>query len=230
MELLPREKISKGDLRPRWAILKSIEEYERFINDDTEHPHIIKGTLLHVGLAHFYKRKMAEQNGENPDNWYKPIIAMKIHAEQNGWVEHIEPCIQTLLHYIKHWEKEDIKILDVEIDTWTQIAWWQVTARFDLLIEDKHGKIWIVDHKTTSNLRDNAIAYYSSQPQLLAYAYLGQEFYKEKFGGVIVNILQHPTPKFLRAELQQPKEEIAKIPEMVDVAHTMMINYDMRIC
>ena len=117
-------------------------------------PPLIKGSLIHLALAHHYSQIKALQNNEDPTEFEDPIKAVEIIAHQNGeaWIKEIDTCRRTFLAYLDNYSSENMKILEVERLAYTQIGDYLFTGRFDLIYEDRRGKVWVCDHKTTGRI------------------------------------------------------------------------------
>ena len=68
----------------------------------TESPALIKGTLGHIGLAHYYRRLQADQQGEDKSQWWAPIRAIEERAAQEGpsWLQHVTEAQGAVEAYI----------------------------------------------------------------------------------------------------------------------------------
>ena len=115
---------------------------------------LIKGSVIHLGLAHYYRRLQATQQGENPDEWFEPEMAMKMLCmrEDDLWMEHLETCVETVRDYIEHWAHESFEVVAVEEMIYTHIDGHLLTGRVDLAIRDSAGMVFFVDHKTTGRI------------------------------------------------------------------------------
>jgi len=183
-------------------------------------PALIKGSLIHTGLAHHYRRMMADQQGENREDWYEPMIAMQFQAMQEGeaWEEHLEASQDSVRDYISHYGLEEFKIVAVEEMISTKIGEYLVTGRADLIIQQRStGKVWIVDHKTTSRISSTQQKYYGISGQLIGYEYMGRELFGEElWGGMLLNQIQHGSkPKYNRVELPPAPNMLARFPQIV---------------
>ena len=47
-------------------------------------PALIKGSVIHLGLAHYYRRLQAVQQGEDPNQWFEPNDAMRMLCLKEG--------------------------------------------------------------------------------------------------------------------------------------------------
>ena len=173
----------------------------------------MKGSLMHIGLAHHY---MLQKEPEG--DYYQPTEAVGQLAlieygvsQDERWLEYGEMINQTLVEYIEHWRGEQWKVLHVEEQMKVYIydeerqKKYLYTQRPDLIVQDKWGKVWIVDHKTTFRIGPKTIQRYSLSGQFLGYKMLGKAFFKEQFAGLVLNMIQHPSgrkgPEFARPNL-----------------------------
>ena len=185
-------------------------------------PALIKGSLVHTGLAHHYRRMMADQQGEDRSQWYEPLMAMQFQAYKEGedWEEQLEASQDTVKAYISHYGVEEFKIVAVEEMIYTNIGSHMVTGRADLIIQQRStGKVWIVDHKTTSRISSAQVKYYGISGQLIGYEYMGRELFGEHWGGMLLNQIQHTKEgkpnKYNRVELPPAPNMLARYPKIV---------------
>ena len=75
--------------------------------------------------------------------------------EGDDWVKEIDHCVSALKAYISHYGMETFTVEAVEQTMYANIGPYQVTGRADLIIRDRQGKVWIVDHKTTSRINNS---------------------------------------------------------------------------
>jgi len=198
--------------------------YHSYISNDdnkTVNPSLIIGSLLHTGMAHRYGIMSAEQHNEKHD-LFAPIDAMKEQAKQEGtlWEEQLERVLDIYEKYTQDdqtlfWESDFIVWHVEDIFTLT-IEGYDITLRADLVVQSKSsGLIYFVDHKTASYIQENTTKGYSASGQFIAYQVLGENLWKDKFGGLIINYLQHggftaknPTVKFLQTKVERSQSHI----------------------
>lgn len=165
---------------------------------------LVKGSLVHLGIAHYYARKRALIQGTDPDEYFEPIeaigrLAIKNYSEtrEQLWMEHAELCQYTTSQYISHWHAEGWEPLHIEEQFRSHVTddegnRFLYTQRADLIVADSRGKIWIVDHKTTYRIAPKTIKRYTLSGQFLGYRVLGEKAFGKNFGGVVLNMLQLP--------------------------------------
>ncbi len=109
-----------------------------------ETPPLVRGSLFHTGLAQYYRRVQAIQEGDDPEKWYEPIEAMRLDAEQHDarpnayrdpeqtrqvkhpnsvpYKAHLKECIDAARAYVDHWSAYDKwKIIGVETELRTHV-------------------------------------------------------------------------------------------------------------
>lgn len=64
------------------------------------------------------------------------------------------------------------------------------SARIDLGVEDRAGKVKFLDHKTTAYIRQETFARYGMSGQMHGHWWLGRLHYGDRFDGVVVNAVQ----------------------------------------
>lgn len=187
-----------------------------------ESPALVKGSLIHIGLAHYYAQMQAEQNGQDPGMYYGPKAAIEKLAsiEGDGWRKHTEICKQVIDAYRMEYAHERIRPLYIETVFEAKFKGHRLTGRLDLVYEDTRGKIWVMDHKTTGHLHARQRTYYSVSGQLLAYKWMGQAAFGDRFGGLLLNQIQHGGKafKFVRPHLDPAPHLFAALPQTIDDA------------
>ena len=95
-----------------------------------------------------------------------------------------------------------------------------LTFRVDLVIRDSGGRIWFVDHKTTSRILSSHPRSYGMSGQFLSYSLAGRQIYGEKFGGCILNLMQAQSGdvKFIRPDLPAAPGLLRGLPPTIERA------------
>jgi len=197
--------------------------YEMGLGGQSESPPLLRGSLIHLGLAHHYARMRCEQHGTDPGEYLKPVTAMreKAYKESQAWERQLDVSVACFEAYREHWVDEKIEVLEVERLAYTMINGAAFTGRFDLVYRDRRGKVWVCDHKTTGRIQPSQKKFYSISGQLAGYAYLGRQLYGQDFGGMQLNMVQHTAPcKFMRIPLPPAPNLIARFPQIVNDAET----------
>lgn len=157
--------------------------------NDTTGP-LARGTLVHVGLAHYYARIWAASHGKNPDMIPAPDRAIEVKAAQMGPVGQgmLGVASSMLDAYWRVYPTESFKVVAVEEPM--EITWGgaRYTARVDLVV-DEGGKVFIYDTKTTAQFQAKTIRKYTLHGQFFGQHYLGRRYYGDRFGGVVVNVV-----------------------------------------
>lgn len=187
---------------------------------------LLKGSLMHLALAHHYQRLKNKQLGLDPEEWLpaKEAVDLKCLQEPENidYQDLINNCYD---EYVNRWMIEDqhLKILEVEklayvvIDDLERDKKYLLTGRFDMVVEWE-GKVWVVDHKTTSRLSSSHEKYYAVSGQLIGYEYMARQIYGERLGGVLLNFAQHTVPcKFERRKIPpRPNLSAQFAPTIID--------------
>jgi hypothetical protein len=158
-------------------------------NDVTAH--LARGTLVHVGLAHRYAHRWAEENGRDPEmalEWYD---AIRVKASQLGTVgARMLPVATSMLNaYLRRYPTETFKVVAIEEPVEIRFGSALYTARLDRVVREMDGKVWIHDVKTTSRLRSDSLRQYTLHGQFFGFNYLGKKYYGDDFGGVIIDMI-----------------------------------------
>lgn len=153
------------------------------------------GGLIHVGAAHHYAQVRAGQRGEDPSRYYDPIDAVQLSAKQAGSEEYGVLAYDVVKRYQACYAKETMKVLHVEeIFTVTIRNKWPFTQRYDRVMEDTKGMVYIYDLKSTSNISEKTKLSYGLSGQLLSARVIGNALWGRKFGGVRLDFVS-TTPK-----------------------------------
>ena len=169
----------------------------------TDTPALIKGSLGHQGLAHYYRRLQAEQEGEDPEQWFSPLAAIEQRAAEEGpmWQEFVTLAQRTIRDYMRHYDGQHIRVVGVEKVFTLEGPGWKLTRSADLVVEAA-GVIRIIDHKCVGRITSKTVDRYALSGQFLDYALIGQEAYGERFGGTYLNLVEWPQaqgrPKYLQ--------------------------------
>jgi len=157
---------------------------------------LIRGSLVHQGLAHLYVRRQNEQMGLDPNEWLDPVTAIQRCAEeleakgeksQGG--HYIESATNIVLDYIEHYRNETLEVLNVEEVFTAEIAGRKFTQRLDLVGRRSDGKVYVFDHKTTGFYSAKIPERYTLSGQFLGMHSFGQRVFGPDFGGVVINVL-----------------------------------------
>ena len=159
---------------------------------------LIKGSLLHIGLAHYYIRKQRERwyeehpAGGSADDYYTPADAVRKLAIL-GAKEATTAHAAALQAYEARWQHctwEPVMVeeeLRAHIPKYNQEGSFLFTQRADLAVKDSDGTYWIVDHKSCYRIESKTLRQHILSGQFIGYQLFGRKKWGEKFGGVIVN-------------------------------------------
>lgn len=163
-------------------------------HDESDRPALLKGSLVHQGLAHHYARLESIQHGRDPDEWALPDAAIEACAEKLGKAaaKYVDIAKRTVRDYAFHWSGEKLEVLHVEEVFKSDIDGYRFTQRFDLVCREPDGKVWIYDHKTTGRLSAAVAERYTLSGQFLGMASFGSRIWGDGFGGVKINLIQLP--------------------------------------
>jgi hypothetical protein len=162
---------------------------------------LVKGSLIHIGLAHFYARRREEQNERDPELYYTPEEAIRTAAplfNELGaeWCGH---CIDIVQRYCCAYSFENLDVMHVEEQFHATLQGkYPFTARWDLVMRDNGGKVWIFDHKTSFKIDRNTEATYILSGQMLMAHVMGAAIWGDAFGGVRLNFVCSGKPFTLR--------------------------------
>jgi len=200
---------------------------------------LVRGSIGHVGLAHVYARLkwVGEGNDLASSPHYPPLEAMKLVADRFGDLgqEALPGIVAVVQRYAAHYGAEPFKIVSVEDAVETSFEGYRYTARLDLVIEDRAGKVWIMDHKFVGRIDSKVHRRYVLSGQFLGFQWIGFKLYGERFGGVRLNLIgcnasqfqrltPEPAPWMLErypAIVRHAEEGIARVEEMIRKGETV---------
>lgn len=125
----------------QYRMPKSAEEGDR--------PALLKGSLIHQGLAHHYARRRSAEVGTDPAEWATPDAAIEDCAAKLGRhaAQYVDLAKRVVAQYAANWAYEKLEVLHVEDVFRAEIEGFRFTQRFDLVVRENDGKVWIFDHK-----------------------------------------------------------------------------------
>ena len=233
--------LDTGPSRAGWHRLANVLRCPRYyaFNKERELPPtdaLVRGTLMHVALAHHYANIQCAQQDEEPsyltpENAVAHCVALANSPLYDKWHDRtIEVYHQyTAMYPLPSWhilsvEKEvGTRVLDPHMDN-TERAY-DYTARIDLIVEH-HDKVYFVDHKTSFAILHRTHNKYALSGQFLGQQMIGREMYGDQFGGVILNLIgwndKKPVSSFKRKVLPYAEKSVARFPETVRLAERMI--------
>jgi len=173
---------------------------------------LLRGSLVHIALAHYYARLRAYQLGQDPEAFYAPQEAMRLGAVQLDAEFNTSKATKLLPDYLpvpvqyeQTFGMEQLKVVGVEHLISVTIGGYPFTQRLDLVVEDRAGRIWFWDHKCAGHPdRRRTVARYSLSSQFLAMQFLGPKLYGDQFGGVRINFVSEAKGGGFRFERLSP--------------------------
>ena len=176
------------------ALVPAIRKNER--NDARP---LVLGTLVHLGLAHYYARLQAKQHGV-PTELYEPLEAIDVltrteieeapPAASKTWQTCADLAKEVMVNYVSKYAFERVTVEHVEEVFRLDINGAPITMRVDLVVSDTAGRVYMVDHKTTGRMTANHPKFYGISGQFLAYGLAGKLAFGERFGGVMLNLIE----------------------------------------
>lgn len=181
---------------------------------------LLRGTMVHLALAHHYARKKNIDEGRDPDEFIPPQHALALKAyRESEYKDVFSQVLDVINAYIPYHEEMDKKwnvfatekLMDVQIPDPDRNTSYRYTGRCDLMIEDpKDGGIYIVDYKTTARLTHNHKKWYAMSGQMIGYEYMGQLQYGDRIKGVMVWLIQVTPPFKFERYLMPPRPKLAE--------------------
>ncbi len=186
--------------------------------DDTT-PALARGTLVHVGLAHHHARIWARARGKDPDKIPAPVEAMTVKATRLGEIgQSMLPVACRMVEaYLRNYAHETPSVVAVEEPMSITFGPALYTARIDRAVEE-NGKVFIYDTKTTQSFQNKTIRKYTLHGQFFGQHYLGRHYYGERFGGVVVDVIDEAGTCVRRRPDPAPFA-LRHFPQVVEHAH-----------
>jgi hypothetical protein len=189
---------------------------------------LTRGSIIHLGLAQHYSRMREVQQGRDPDLYYTPSEAIEIVCAAKGeaWLREKDDCLGCLDAYFDNYRNEEFKVLRVEELMEGTFHGHRLTGRLDLVIEDRQGRIFVVDHKSTAFASPKQRTFYSVSGQMHAYRWLASGVYGERLAGMRINLVQHTKPyKFQRFDLDPAPHMFSNFPRIIKEAEETISRY-----
>jgi len=185
---------------------------------------LVRGSLIHVALAHHYQRLKEKQTGGNPDEWLTPENAVLALAEKNEdssplWMGAVSQIQDAYVEYVRNWHFEEWEVLEVENELRAHLGAGKhlYTQRADLTIRDVNGRIWIVDHKSAYRLNSKTLRQHILDGQFIGYQLFGKAKYGNDFAGVMVNRIKlSPPHEFDRRPLEPAPQALKWFVQVIE--------------
>ena len=162
----------------------------KVLNNNDREP-LLRGSLVHAGLAQHYKRKQATDSGMDPEEWATPIIGIEETAKKLGPAAKpfISQAISLVAEYGAHYFTERLEVVAVEEVFKAEIGGSPFTQRLDLVVREADGRVYIWDHKCVGRIDQKTVTRYTLSGQFLGMAMFGRAVYGSEFGGVKLNLI-----------------------------------------
>ena len=161
---------------------------------------LIKGSLMHVGLAHHYAQKSDlydDVDIYSPADAVEALAQLQPEGHRAAWQRHVPEVQRTLSAYQIHWSGEQWKTVGIEHELLVNVfdeernKSYLYTQRVDAVWEHPMTKkVYFVDHKTTGRFTSRTLGGYSMNGQFIGYQMIGERMYKERWGGVLLNVIE----------------------------------------
>jgi hypothetical protein len=188
--------------------------------DATRRPPLIKGSLVHIGLAHYYARVQAKQMRADPERFFTPTDAIRLLAGRYGdhWQEWQDLAISAVEAYIRKHGVERYRVLQVEEQLRCHIAGHVFTQRVDLAVQDDAtGLIEYWDHKSAGRVTKKTVERYTLSGQFLGLTQFGWALHPGgAFSCTKVNVVGLADPhRFVRRVPEPAPHALACFPEAI---------------
>lgn len=202
------------------------------VKGDGDRAPLLKGSLVHQGLAHHYARIQNAQQGRDPEEWATPSAAIEACAEKLGKeaFAYVALAQSVVRAYAAYHANENIEVMYVEEVFGAEIGGYKFTQRFDLVVRDASGRVVIIDHKTTGRIDAKVPQRYVLSGQFLGMANFGRSIWGDEFGGVRLNMIEIPFSgdnfKFSRIATDPAPNALKLFPITVKAARDRIAELD----
>lgn len=198
---------------------------------------LVRGSLVHTGVAHINARKRAKLKGEDPEAYYDPLEAMTIVSREREFgklgAELYPMAALAMQAYEENYRGDEAVETMVEIERSFDVTiklpsgeMYEYTQRPDSIpLVKRNGKYLIRDTKTSSQALGgtSVVSQYSTALKMLSYRFIGPILFAEKFGGVEIDLVmvrkkartQQIEVDFKRAMLPDAPFMVTKFPQIV---------------
>lgn len=199
-----------------------------------ERPELIIGTAFHTAAAHHY-HIMGQLDGWQ--DLLDPVAALETVTPPGQSAYHAEAAKLWADYLVAYPPSVDRdcwpKIVGVEYAIIEQMGKYQHGQRADLIVEDRYGKVWIVDHKTVGGSAMGDVEKpFTLSGQLIGLTALGKLRWGPKFAGVMVNrVEKKPGPaarRFKRFAIPPAPDAVDRFSKLVADFHELVGLYEHR--
>ncbi len=194
-------------------------------------PPLIRGSLVHVGLAHHLTHKAIAMGQEiwhdehcfrYPHEVLPAHTAIEMAALQRGNHGFVQLAKDVVDAYHREYSIGDpLRPLAIEHTLTLEVPddneTYLYKLRIDEIAKDENGRIWIIDHKTSSYMKNDLLDAFSLDSQFLGLHHLGLTYYGDQFAGVMVQVveLKKGSIRFERKRVGFAPAALRKFPDQV---------------
>lgn len=189
---------------------------------------LLRGSLVHAGLAQHYRRMQESQAGGNADEWATPDEGIDACAGELGpaAAEYVAMSKHIVRSYIARYTTESVFPVAVEEVFSATIDGWKYTQRLDLVAREADGKVYIWDHKCVGRIDQKTVTRYTLSGQFLGMATFGRATYGDEFGGVKLNLILADGAIFRRELVDPAPNALRTFPISVAHARRLVDDFD----
>jgi hypothetical protein len=192
--------------------------YRLKVLQKTESEALLRGSLVHAGLAQHYKQ-MQEMNDPagDPNYWATPWEGIDHCAKELGPAaqQYVDTAKGIITSYKSHYAMEQVWPVAVEEVFSAEIEGYKFTQRLDLVARERDGKVYIWDHKCVGRIDQKTVTRYTLSGQFLGMARFGAATYGSDFGGVRLNLISADGLSFRRALVDPAPHALRTFPASV---------------
>lgn len=202
--------------------------YRLKVLDKSESEPLLRGSLVHAGLAHHYRYVQCRQLGIDPEEWATPEEAIDDAAVKLGPAaqQYVDLSKRIVRDYALHYMREDVQVEFIEEVFYADIDGKKFTQRLDLVVREQ-DKVYIWDHKCVGRIDQKTVTRYTLSGQFLGMAMFGREHFGEAFGGVKLNLIS-VDGHYRRTLVDPAPHALRTFPSSVAHARRLVADLDAR--
>lgn len=194
----------------------------------TESEPLLRGSLVHAGLAQHYRRIQEREAGGDMDKWATWEEGIDHCAKELGEasLQYVDSAKSIITAYLANYWLEQLSPVAVEEVFSANIAGYKFTQRLDLVAKERDGKVYIWDHKCVGRIDQKTVTRYTLSGQFLGMARFGMATYGDDFGGVKLNLLAADGNGFKRVMVDPAPNALRTFPISVEHARKLVDDLD----
>ena len=174
---------------------------------------LVRGSLVHLALAHYFRRLQAVQEGADPDQFLGPAAAVRAfaamqdarpvslyklpdgrpskHAASVPYAGFVDAAIGAVEAMHRWFRADQWRVVAVERQVHADVPQHDgstqlFSQRLDLVLEDRAGTVYICDHKTRGRKDARTERAYGRSGQFQGFQVFGHDLWGARWGGAYI--------------------------------------------